>query len=267
LDKIMKKITKSALLAAVILFAISFDAGAQTATQTAPAAAPQRYEVHTGQQQIDEKIPEDKAVSDMVATYAAGIKDKMNTVIGFAPRTINKQGKAGGALAVLISQIVKQAATTTGQKVQVGIMNVHGIRVDEIPAGQVTIGLIYRLLPFENEVATIKMTGADLFALLAEMTPDNRDTAVLSGAKVIYSNGKLRRVMIGNKRIRMKATYTVGITDYLYSRGGEYSILQRGKDYKAVGVTLRDAIIDYIREEHTAGRQLVATTKDWLIIQ
>src|SRR6185369_17351199 len=115
----MKKITKSALFAAVILFAISFDAGAQTAaTQTAPATAPQRYEVHVRQQKMDETIPEDKAVSDLIAPYTAGIKDKMNTVIGFARNTINKEGDAGGSLAVLISDIVMHAAaTTTGKMV------------------------------------------------------------------------------------------------------------------------------------------------------
>jgi 2',3'-cyclic-nucleotide 2'-phosphodiesterase (5'-nucleotidase family) len=260
---------RSALLITGLLLTFNFEARAQaSATQTAPAAAPQRYEVRSRQQQIDNTIAEDKEVSEMLAPYTAGIKDKMNTVIGFAPEIIKKDGRAGGRLGMLISDIVRHTVkSATERKIDLAIMNVHGIRVDEIPAGEITIGLIYRLMPFENEVAIIEMSGSDLVAFLEAVSTDERDTAVLSGAQITFRNGKLEKVKIGDQPIDMQATYTIGINDYLYSRGGEYSVLQRGKNYQLIGKTLRESIIDYIRSENTAGRKLIGRAPDWLIIQ
>src|SRR5262249_40492011 len=143
---------ESVLVAASLLLAISLSARAQVATQPATAAqsapAPSRphYETHASQQQIDNTIPDDKALIELLAPYTANLKDRMNAVIGFAPETIKKEGTAAGRLGLLISDIIRQsAASTTGRKLDMAMHNVHGLRSDEIPAGQITVDVIYRL--------------------------------------------------------------------------------------------------------------------------
>ncbi len=45
--------------------------------------------------------------------------------------------------------------------------------------------------------------------------------------------------------------------DYLYKVGGDrYGILQQGKNMKELGITLRDAIIAYVKSETAAGRDI-----------
>ena len=57
-----------------------------------------------------------------------------------------------------------------------------------------------------------------------------------------------------------KATYTIVTIDYLLNLGsGNYSILQEGKNAKPLGMTLRDAVMDYVKAETAAGRPIKAT--------
>jgi len=46
----------------------------------------------------------------------------------------------------------------------------------------------------------------------------------------------------------------LALTDYLYKGGGEYPTLRKGKNYKIVGLLLRDAIINYIKSEQAENR-------------
>jgi len=64
------------------------------------------------------------------------------------------------------------------------------------------------------------------------------------------------------KEIDPKAIYTVVSIDYLMNRRstkpsateGDYSILRAAKTIKPIGLTIRDAIIDYVISETAAGR-------------
>ena len=54
-----------------------------------------------------------------------------------------------------------------------------------------------------------------------------------------------------------QATYSIVTIDYLYKVGGDrYGILQQGKNMKELGITLRDAIIAYVKSETAAGRDI-----------
>ena len=60
----------------------------------------------------------------------------------------------------------------------------------------------------------------------------------------------------GEREIDPNATYTITTIDYLYRVGGRYAILQQGKNMKELGITLRDAIINYVKSETAAGRDI-----------
>ena len=62
-----------------------------------------------------------------------------------------------------------------------------------------------------------------------------------------------------DKEIDPKANYTIVTIDYLVKRGGEYTLLQEGKNMKPLNLTLRDAVIDYVKAETAAGRAIKTT--------
>jgi hypothetical protein len=41
-------------------------------------------------------------------------------------------------------------------------------------------------------------------------------------------------------------------------RGGDYGVLQEGKNVRPLGVTMRDAVLEYVKAETAAGRAVSA---------
>jgi len=87
-----------------------------------------------------------------------------------------------------------------------------------------------------------------------------------SGARIVYKtkadkkselvSAKLREAG-GEKEIDPKATYTIVTIDYLYRVGGNtYGVLREGKNMKELGITLRDAVMNYVKSETAAGREI-----------
>ena len=55
-------------------------------------------------------------------------------------------------------------------------------------------------------------------------------------------------------RIDPQAVYPIVTIDYLYNlKSGSYAILREGKNMRPVGVTLRDAIINYVKSLNAQG--------------
>jgi hypothetical protein len=61
----------------------------------------------------------------------------------------------------------------------------------------------------------------------------------------------------GEKDVDPQATYRVVTIDYIVNRGGDISaLLQAGKNRQPLGITLRDAIMAYVKSETAAGRTI-----------
>ena len=54
-----------------------------------------------------------------------------------------------------------------------------------------------------------------------------------------------------------KAMYTIVTIDYLVNVGGErYGVLREGKNTRPLNITLRDALMEYVKSETAAGRDV-----------
>ena len=97
-------------------------------------------------------------------------------------------------------------------------------------------------------VARDAQSGAVItYRLNAQKRPE------LVSVKLVDATGQL-------KEIDPKATYTIVTIDYLLNlASGNYSILQQGKNSTPLGITLRDAVTEYVKAETAAGRALKST--------
>lgn len=79
-----------------------------------------------------------------------------------------------------IQQIVAQAFRTTvknldGKTPDIAIQNAGGVRED-IPKGQLSLGKAYKVLPFDNTMVILTMTGAEIKQLLEGLVPEKLGT-------------------------------------------------------------------------------------------
>ena len=135
------------------------------------------------------------------------------------------------------------------------------LRRAAIPEGTLRVKDIFELLPFENALIVLDMTGEQVLRLLQSVVIAGD---AQSGAQITYrtnTSGRFEFVSASfidakGKEIRIdpQAVYPIVTIDYLYNlKSGSYAILREGKNMQPVGVTLRDAIIDYVKALNAHG--------------
>ena len=136
-----------------------------------------------------------------------------------------------------------------------------------IPEGDLRLRDIFELLPFENALVTFDLAGAQVLDLL-RVNLLHRDAQ--SGARIKYrinSNKQPElesaRLLIDGveKEIDPAATYTVISIDYLLNvTAGDYAaVLKQAKNTRPLGLTIRDAMTNYVKAETAAGREIKST--------
>jgi len=255
------------LLPLLLLSAISVTpALAQPAAkpQTSPAqTSPSDVRTRVTETMVDEKVSGDPAVEKMVAVYSPKVRE-LDVVLGRLKGELRKGGTGAGSLGNFVTDGMRwQATLKAGKPITLALMNGGGLRRSTIGEGELRVRDIFELLPFENALVTVDLSGAQLKKLLEMVVSSNE---AQSGARIVYQatpekrnlaqSIKLREVT-GEHEIDPAKTYTIVTIDYLYNVGGQrYTILREGTNMKVVGITLRDAIINYVKAETAAGRDI-----------
>lgn len=225
-----------------------------------PAFNSRDINVRAGVRPIDASVPDDPAVTTAIAPYRARVV-ALETVIGRLDGELRKGGIGGGSLGNFVTDAIsaRARAALPNETIAVAITNSGGLRKNSITAGDIRISDIYELLPFENSLVAVDLTGEQLLRFLRVIVA-RRDAQ--SGARIVYRRNveqnadELISARLGNREIDRAATYTVVTIDYLVNRGGDYAVLQEASRTRPLGVTLRDAVLDYVRAETAAGRTL-----------
>ncbi|HET9711929.1 MAG TPA: 5'-nucleotidase C-terminal domain-containing protein [Pyrinomonadaceae bacterium] len=219
---------------------------------------------------VDASIPDDADVEKIIAPYSEKVLT-LSKVIGRLEGGLNKTGVGGGTVGNFVTNGIEAYARKSGKSPALTIMNVGGLRKNEISAGELRASDIFELLPFENALVAVEVTGVQLAKLLEIVTRDaqagvrihfkwNEQSRpeFLSG-KLVDENGK-------EQEIDPQKIYTVVTIDYLVRRGGgAYAILQEAKSNTPLNITLRDAIMEYVKSETAAGRPIRGVKDDRFI--
>lgn len=254
-------------LALMVLAVPAF--GQATAIQPCPATpVPQKAAPRARLLPVDASVPADPAVEKMLAPYSEKVRE-LSKVIARLEGGLTKKGVGAGSLGNFVTDGMRaQAKAKFGKPVVVAIMNAGGMRKNEIAAGDLRASDIFELLPFENALIVVDVTGDQLAKLLENATRDaqsgarikfkynDRDRPEFISAKLVDENGK-------EQEIDPKKIYTIVTIDYLMRlKSGAYAILQEAKSSTPLNITLRDAILNYVNSETAAGRSLRGATDD-----
>lgn len=258
------------LSATLAVAALAFSAAlapAQVATKPAPAPGPVDINARPSQKLVDSTVPDDPAVNKMLEAYSPKVR-ALNEVIGKLKGDLRKSGVGAGSLGNFVTNGLRaEAERKLGKPVAVAVTNSGGLRKDVITEGDLRLQDMFELLPFENALVAFDLTGAQVIDLL-RVVVGRRDAQ--SGAKIKYTLNEQKRpeletvkLLINGqeKEIDPAAIYTVISIDYLLRvTGGDYApVLSQAKNIRPLGLTMRDALTQYVKEETAAGREIKAT--------
>lgn len=215
----------------------------------------------------------------IVQTANADVAPTFNTVIGkdaiAMTRTQDASPYGESQLGNWASDVVKNFT-----KADFGVANNGGLRCD-INAGTITKGNVFTFMPFDNEINTVKVTGAQLKTMFEEAFADksysyNGKDGVgiqISGLKVWYDTTKAspnRVTKIAKSdgtAIDMNdttTTYTLAGPDFVLTGGDGFVVFNNAAIKSTLSSThklVRDALMDDITKNGT-----IYTTMDNRII-
>ena len=201
--------------------------GAVPASEAAPLAVP------------------DAAIAAYVARYAAEARVLGGRIAGWLDAPLAKSaGLDGGPLGNLIADA--QLAATAGAGAQIACTNPFGIRRGITPGADhgVTYGELYLAQPFNSDLVTMTLTGAELLEALEQQVDEGTprqllacsagfsqtiDTARPSGQRVVTAS-------LAGQPIDPAARYRVTVNSFLAGGGDSFTVFTRGRE-RSVGVT------------------------------
>lgn len=133
----------------------------------------------------------------------------------------------------------------------VALQNRGGLRTN-LRAGEVTRRHLFNLLPFDNHLVTITMTGAELQEVMRTSVEARGGRGFeFSGAVVLLSRGegrpKLAGLEVGGEPLDPTRDYTVTVNSYNADGGDGYKALAEFKRRQTDPILLRDCLEEYIK--------------------
>lgn len=199
---------------------------------------------------IEVQFPVDSTILTIIKPYQNGIESQMSEVLCVSEMEM-KKGKPESLLGNFVTDLCLNYADA-----HVCVMNNGGLR-SSLPKGNITIGDVYSLMPFENELVVLEL-DIESFKILVDYIT-KRGGEPFSGMTLIASSKgydiqevtKLGHFFDFNKENKIR----ILTSDYL-ANGGDKMWFFKDKEQDKVGVKLRDAIIDHCRKSDTISSKL-----------
>ncbi|EKF17015.1 5'-nucleotidase C-terminal domain-containing protein [Nitratireductor pacificus] len=213
---------------------------------------------------VDASVAKDEAVVARVKELAGPIEELKNKVVAETAAPVDGSRDTCRAGECEMGNLVTDAMVdrTKDQGVQFAITNGGGLRAS-IDQGEVTMGEVLGVLPFQNTLATFQIKGADIVASLESGVSQIEDGAgrfpQVSGLRFAFdpsvapNEGRVKSVEVkdgdGWKAIEPDTTYTVATNNFMRNGGDGYKLFadnaENAYDY---GPGLEQVLADYMAQ-------------------
>jgi 5'-nucleotidase/UDP-sugar diphosphatase len=211
---------------------------------------------------LDNSITPDAAIEARVKELAAPIEELKNQPVSETTAAIDgsrdncraKECEMGNLVADAMLDRVK------GQGIQIAIQNGGGLRAS-IDAGEITMGEVLTVLPFQNTVATFQLSGADIKASLeaglSEIEEVKGRFPQVAGLRYSFdksvapNGGRLKSVQVNenNNWVALDDAKLYGVVTNNFMRGGGdgYDLFEtKAQNAYDFGPSLEQVVANYL---------------------
>lgn len=164
-----------------------------------------------------------------------------------------------------IDLLMAKVERLAGKKVDIGIGNFGGIRID-MPEGDIILDDMLSMFPFKNQLVYVEHSGKQIRSILEEMAAGRFQ--VLGGVRVVAEDGKLVSAEIGGEPLDDDKTYGMATISFLMTGGDGLSLADN-----AISMTIFedmdiiDAVLEYVYAETAAGRDIEYKTDGRVVVK
>ncbi|APZ47443.1 UDP-sugar hydrolase [Polaribacter reichenbachii] len=204
---------------------------------------------------IDTTIVASEDINQIIKPYKEELTDDMQEPLTFAPidltkENIGKQSNLGNLLADLCIEMANPVFhKKTKKNIDFSMFNSGGIRAI-IPKGVVTRERAFKVMPFENELVVVTLSG-DKMEELIQYFIKTKAAHPLSQNIDLTIKGNDYTLKINGKPFDKSKSYSVLTTDYLQSGGDRMNFFKNPLKLTVLDYKMRDCIIDYFQKVDT----------------
>lgn len=216
-------------------------------------------------------LGEDTAMRELVSPAIQTSQKQAATVVARTERDLHRSAVKENELGNLVADAMRARL-----KADVAVIN-PGAIAESIPSGPVTLGEIYRAIPWDRKLAVLSLNGRQLKRFLRVLTSGARGYASVSGLRLKlvdlkypapsndmdgdhkiehWEIDRLISVKLPNgEKIRDGKTYTVAATDFLALGGDDLQGVLDGLSDSRIQIdpaaSLRNVVEQYLRTIET----------------
>ena len=168
---------------------------------------------------LSSDVPEDPEVKTIIADYQADLDAQMEVVIGRCASDIPWSSALVRAQESPLGNLAADALRDYCDA-DIAIQNGGGIRAG-LTAGDVTVGDIFGMLPFDNKVTLVEVTGQTVW----EALENGVDAYPELNGKFPQVSGIQYTTMVDGTPLDLDAWYTLACNDFMCGGGDGYTML------------------------------------------
>ncbi|MFZ4614130.1 MAG: 5'-nucleotidase C-terminal domain-containing protein [Bacteroidia bacterium] len=206
--------------------------------------------------QMNKEVVSDEEFTKEIEPFKTILDKEMNAVLIVSENEALKgtpESELGNVVTDMVLYKAKQYAQSINKDVDFCMLNNGGLR-GSLPKGDINLGKIFELMPFENEIALVTLTGEktqQLFNYVSKV-----GGAPMSGVKFAVTDSTAVDIFINGVPFDATKNYTVATSDYLAYGGDKYSFFKNPVEFIFLKHKLRDSMVEYLTEEGKKGNTL-----------
>ncbi len=238
-----------------MLFSLLFTGAFMVSCHTGYQPRQVQYDGYT----ITDTAKKSEALTALLRPYADSVNKSMNGVIAIAAMDLEKKQPEGTLGNVLADAMLAMAQEKYHTHIDAAFVNYGGVRLNMIPAGNITLGKIFEVAPFDNAIVLQQISGKTFKLFLDHVA--GRGGWPCAGVSFTIKDKKAVDIAVNGQPLDEMAVYTIANNDYI-ANGGDNCDMLRNLPADNINYLFRDAVIAYFAKQHRAGRKISATIEN-----
>lgn len=211
----------------------------------------------------DSASVEDSSLIRLVDPYKQEKESKMNIVIAENETKLDK-ARPESPLTNWVADIIDESVKLkTGDSIDCTVMNYGSIRSNYLAKGNVTLGNVFEIMPFDNLAVVLRIKG-DVVQKLCDHMSRSGGWPVSKSLHFIMAEQKATQVTIHSQPLDADRLYRVCVPDYI-ANGGDDCTFLKDVPQTTYRYLLRDAILDGISRITDKGMKITSSNDGRII--
>lgn len=202
----------------------------------------------------------DSQLINIYQPFKDSLEKDMQRVISISEKEMVK-GRPESLLTNFLADLLLNEAKTVAAKYNeevnpaISYFNYGGIRTS-LPKGEITVGKIFELMPFENELVLIQLTGDQVQEFLNHLAEKGGES--VGGVRYIISDKKAVGIRVSNVKLDAGKKYWLATNDYVAGGGDGLEVFTHRLKIFKPGLKIRDIIINSLENSYQKNEVLTA---------